>query len=187
MVEPSLPILDNSSSDDLEIPYPKVRESKTYTPTSKDFAGEGWGGCKIREVYLYKLSGQLPREFDFIYDNVKFNGKKTGFLEKCRRYSVSLACVSELSRSKLLYKAENCEFERVVPYHDEVEKILNWVHIDNGEHLEEKKSFGRALLGKVFWHGYTKDIRNFILKCSCKCMKGKKRNRKKDKVEENKQ
>lgn len=178
MEGPSLPILRSSSSEDLEIPMPQVRKTESRTPSSKDFAGEGWSGCKIRQVYLYKLSGQLPREFDYIYDNVKYNGKKTCFLDKCKRYSISKTCISELSRSKLLYKSENVEFERVVPYFDEVEKILNWVHIDNEVHLEEKKSLERALAAKVFWHGYTKDIRNFIMKCSCKCMKGQRRKKK---------
>lgn len=177
MVESSLG-LKRKNSDELEIPLPILKKPSKRVLSDKDFAGEGWLGCKIGQVYQFKLSGQLPSEFKFIFDSSKYNSTKTNFKEKCRHYSVSKTCVSELSRSKLLYKAENYEFERVVPYQDEVESILNWVHIDNGVHLEEKKSFNRAMEAKVFWHGYTTDIRNFIKKCSCKCLKGGPRRKK---------
>lgn len=175
MEDLKLPNKRENNSDELEIPLPTIKKNEVRVFNGKDFAGEGWLGCKIGQVYQYKLSGQLPSEFKFIFDNAKYNATKTNFKEKCRHYSVSKTCVSELSRSKLLFKAENFEFERVVPYQDEIENILKWVHIDNGTHLDERKSFDRAIQARVFWHGYTKEIKTFIKNCSCSCNKGRKK------------
>ena len=139
---------------------PKVVK-KSEPELFRHFAGDIKG--KLREIFEYLNSGKYPSGFDRIEDSDKLQIKKNKFFVQARRYFISKEYLSDVSQSKFCVK----NGERVIPYQDEVDQILQELHIANGVHKSKKKIEERAIELKIFWKGYSNEAEKFIKACFC--------------------
>lgn len=139
---------------------PKI-EKKVEPEQFRHFAGDSKG--KLKEIFEFLSCGKYPSGFDRIEDCEKLQNKKNKLFVQARAYFISKDYVSDVSQSRFCVK----NGERVVPFEDEVDQILQGLHVVDGVHLGKKKSVERAVALKIYWLGYSNEVEKFIKACFC--------------------
>lgn len=169
---------ESSSFDDSDAqPYKSRKPGPNLLPKEvkksepeqvRQFAGDTKG--KLREIFEYLNSGKYPSGFDRIEDTEKLQIRKNKLFVQARRYLISKEYLSDVSQSRFCVK----NGERVIPYEDEVDQILQELHIVDGVHKSKKKIEERAVELKIYWKGYSNEVEKLIKACFCEHSKKKK-------------
>jgi hypothetical protein len=127
----------------------------------REFAGQDESKhYSLHDIYRYRKVNFYPKGY-----KEGMEGKKT--LKKvAEHYSINREKVSSITESYFCYTRKNYP-ERAIPYRDELSKILKIIHLKRGVHLTMAKCVDRACELRVYWPGYLKDIRQYLLTCSC--------------------
>jgi hypothetical protein len=143
----------------------------------REYAGE-FKGNLLEEVFEYLNFRKLPEGFVDTHDDLELKEQKRKFLDLCQGFFISKGFLSDISQSKFGHyvKENNQQQERIIPFFDEVNQILETLHVKDGTHLKKKKCLERAAELKVYWKGYNKDIVQHIKMCHCEYSKEKKLN-----------
>lgn len=128
---------------------------------AREFAGQDESKhYSLRDIYRFRKANLLPKDY-----KEGGEGKKT--LKKvAEHYLINREKVSPVTESFFCYSRKNYP-NRAIPYRDELSKILKIIHLKRGVHLTMAKCVDRACELKVYWPGYLKDIRQYLLTCSC--------------------